>query len=187
MRLGMAEAWRLGAGLVDGRMQVSGCGPGRSRLGGVLLGLAQLGDGGGQGDELGHERDGHQRVVAGQVPGQRDHPGRAPQLLAVVAAPGDPPVLGAGGAVVGVGRAPQVRVAQRPRRAVQCVGGRPGGIGRAGRIGHGAAADVFRGGPGLAGRVPVDLVPFRGGEPRRSGTFRRLPVAGSSDPAAGAG
>lgn len=53
MRQGMAEAWRLGAGLIDGRMQVSGCGVGRSRLRGVLLGLAQLGRRGGQGDELG--------------------------------------------------------------------------------------------------------------------------------------
>jgi hypothetical protein len=38
-------------------------------LGRVLLGLAEFGHGGGQGDELGDERDGHQRSVAGQVPG----------------------------------------------------------------------------------------------------------------------
>ena len=68
----------LRSSLGDGGMQVSGCAPGRSRLGRVLLGLAQFGDGGGQGNELGHERDGHQRVVARQVPGQRDQPGRAP-------------------------------------------------------------------------------------------------------------
>jgi len=43
---------------------VRGCRPGGSRLGGVLLGLAQLGDGGGQGDKLSHKRDSHQRVVA---------------------------------------------------------------------------------------------------------------------------
>ena len=49
-------------------MQVRGCRPGGCRLGGVLLSLAQLGDGGGQGDELGHEREGHQRVVACEIP-----------------------------------------------------------------------------------------------------------------------
>jgi hypothetical protein len=32
MRLGIAEAWRLGAGLIDGRTQMSGCSAGRSRL-----------------------------------------------------------------------------------------------------------------------------------------------------------
>jgi hypothetical protein len=59
-------------------MQVRGCRPGRGCLGCVLLGLAQFGDGGGESDELGHECDGQERVVAGQVPGQGDHPGGAP-------------------------------------------------------------------------------------------------------------
>ena len=107
-----------------------------------------------------------------------------------MAARRDPPVGGAGGAVVGVGGTSQVRVAQRPRRDVQRVGGRPRGVRRGARIGHGAVADVFGGGPGLAGRVPVDLVPFRGGEPWRSGTFRcparwpvpALPQAGQGEP-----
>jgi hypothetical protein len=50
----MAKAWRTRPGLGDGRMQVGGCGTGCRGLGGVLLGLAQLGHGGGQRDELRH-------------------------------------------------------------------------------------------------------------------------------------
>ena len=49
-------------------MQVGGCGPGRHCLRGVLLGLAKLGDRGGQGDELGNKGLGQEGVVAGQFP-----------------------------------------------------------------------------------------------------------------------
>jgi len=77
-RLRVAETRHLGARLRDSRLQVGGRVTGRGCLGSMLLGLAKLGDGSGQGDELGHERDGHQRVVASEVPGQRDHPGGAP-------------------------------------------------------------------------------------------------------------
>jgi hypothetical protein len=55
-------------------MHVSGGGAGRRRLRRVLLCLTELGYCGGQGNELGHERDSHQHCVSGQVPGQRDHP-----------------------------------------------------------------------------------------------------------------
>jgi len=44
----------------------------------MLLGPAQFGDGGGQGDELGYERDGHERVVAGEIASQCNHPCGAP-------------------------------------------------------------------------------------------------------------
>jgi len=98
-------------GLINSRMQMSGGGVGCLCLGGQSLRLAKLRDSGGQRDELGHQRYGRQRRVTGQVPGQRDHPGGAAQLIAVVAAPGQPPVLGAGGTVVGVGRTAQMRVA----------------------------------------------------------------------------
>jgi hypothetical protein len=77
LRLSMTKARRTRPGLGDGRMQVGGCGAGCCCLGGVLLGLAQFGDGGGQRDELGYQGDGHEGVVAGQVPGQGDHPGGA--------------------------------------------------------------------------------------------------------------
>lgn len=110
----MAELRYLGACPRDSRMQVGSRVAGRGRLSGVLLGVAQLGDGDGQGNELGHERDGHKRVVAGEVPRQCDHPSGVPQLVTFMAAPGNAPVLGPGGTVVGVGRVPQVRVTQRP-------------------------------------------------------------------------
>jgi hypothetical protein len=76
--LRVAETRHPGARLRDSRLQVGSRVTGRGCLGGMLLGLAQLGDGGGQGNELGHERDGQERVVASEVPGQGDHPDRAP-------------------------------------------------------------------------------------------------------------
>jgi hypothetical protein len=167
----MTEAGCLWPGLFNSRMQMSGGGAGCLRLRGQLLSLAKFRDSGGQRDELGHQRNGRQRGVAGQVPCEGNHPCGTPQLVTVVAAPGQPPVLGAGRTVVGIGRAAQVRVAQRPRRDVQRVGRRPRRIRRRSRISYGAMADMFRGCPGLARRVPVDLVPFRRrnrGAPERS-------------------
>jgi hypothetical protein len=73
----MGKAWRMTPGLGDGRVQVGGGGTGCCCLGGVPLSLAQLGDGGGQRGKLGHQGDGHEGGVAGQVPGQGDHPGCA--------------------------------------------------------------------------------------------------------------
>jgi hypothetical protein len=61
---------------------------------------------------------------------------------------------------------------QRPRREMQRVPGRPRGIRHPARIGIGASADVLRRGNSLAGRAPVDRVPFRGSDPERSGAFR---------------
>jgi hypothetical protein len=58
-------------------MQMSGGGTGGLCLGGQLLRLAKLRDGGGQGDELGHQRYRRQRRVTSQVPGQGDCPGGA--------------------------------------------------------------------------------------------------------------
>jgi len=84
----MTEAGCPRPGLVNGRMQMSGGGVGCLCLRGQSLRLAKLRDSGGQRDELGHQRYGRQRRVTGQVPRQRDHPGGAAQLIAVVAAPG---------------------------------------------------------------------------------------------------
>jgi hypothetical protein len=84
---------------------VGGCGAGRRCLGGVQLRLAQLRDRGGQGDELSYQGNGHECGVACQVPGEYDHLGGAAQLVAVVATGRDPPVGGAGSAVIGVGSA----------------------------------------------------------------------------------
>jgi len=57
-RLRVAVTRHPGARLRDSRLQVGGRVTGRGCLGCVLLGPVQLGDGSGQGDELGHERDG---------------------------------------------------------------------------------------------------------------------------------
>jgi len=81
-------------------MQVGGCGAGRCRLGRVLLCLPKLGHRSGQGDELGHERDSHQRGVAGQIPGQRDHPRSSAQLVVMAPQEGFAQVMAAEGEVV---------------------------------------------------------------------------------------
>jgi hypothetical protein len=56
--LRVAGTRRPGARLRDSRPQVGGRVTGRGCLGGMPLGLAQLGDGGSESDELGHEGDG---------------------------------------------------------------------------------------------------------------------------------
>jgi hypothetical protein len=86
--LGMTETRCPCPGLGHGRMQVGGGGPGRRCLRGVLLGLAKLGDRGGQGDELGDRGHGQEGAVAGQVPGECDQPGGPAQLVALAAALG---------------------------------------------------------------------------------------------------
>ena len=53
-------------------MQVGGGGAGRCCLRCILLGLAQLGYRGGEGDELGHQSYGRQRRVTSQVSGEGD-------------------------------------------------------------------------------------------------------------------
>ena len=78
--------------------------------------------------------------------------------------------------VVAVGGAAQHGAVCCPGRRVQRVRGRPCRVGTGIRITGGAAAQVLRGGCGLAGRMPVDLGAFRRGEPGCSGTSRR-PVA----------
>jgi hypothetical protein len=52
------------------RMQLPPGGPGGGGLGGMLLGLAQLGDRYGQGRQVGDQRGRDQRVVAGDLAGQ---------------------------------------------------------------------------------------------------------------------
>jgi hypothetical protein len=83
---------------------------------GVLLGLAEFGNGGRQRGEVCYQRCGEQGGVAGEVTGHGQQPRRGTQTVPVMAAVGDPAVTGAGRAIVGVGRAPQDWAAQRPRR-----------------------------------------------------------------------
>jgi len=56
-------------------VQVPGCRVSRRGLCRVLLGLAQFGHGGGEGGQVGDERDRGERAVAGDVVGQRYQPG----------------------------------------------------------------------------------------------------------------
>ena len=95
---------------------------------------AQLGDRDGQCRQVRDERDGGQRAVAADLAGQGDQPGGGAQLASLAGGAWYPAVPVAGGAVVAVRGAAQLRVAQRPRRDVQGVGRRPGRIGGRGRI-----------------------------------------------------
>ncbi len=106
------------------------CRAGGGCLGGVLLGLAESGDGGRQRGEVCYQRRGEQGDVIGDVTGHGQQPCRGAKAVPAMATAGDSAVTGAGGAIVGVGRAPQDRAAQRPRRDMQRVGRRPRGVGR---------------------------------------------------------
>ena len=149
----------------------------------MLLGLPQLGHGSHEGYQVRDERDRRERAVPGDLASQRDQPGGAAELVTVTGAPGQAPVGGAGGTVVGVGGAPQLPAAQRPRRDMKRVSRRPGGVGRRDRITVGAAANVLRRRSGLAGRVGVDGVAFRGGKPERSRVLRATAPAARADEA----
>ena len=166
-RLAPARARRLGPGLGHGGVQVLRCRASCGCLGSVPLGLAEFDNGGRQRCEVGYQRRGERGDVIGYVTSHSQQPRRGAQAVPVSAAARDPAVTGAGGPVVGVGRAPQDRAAQRPRRGMQRVSRRPRGVGRCGRVAVGAMADVLRGPCGLAGGVLVDRVPFRDSEPER--------------------
>jgi hypothetical protein len=58
------------------------------RLGGVLLGLAQFGDGGRQRGEVCHQRCGEHCCVVGEVTGHGQQPCRGAQAVPVMAAAG---------------------------------------------------------------------------------------------------
>jgi hypothetical protein len=96
LRVKTAEARCTRPRLGDGRLQVGSRSTGRCCLGRMLLCLPELGHGGREVDELGDERDGHQRGIAGQISGQGDHPCGLAQLVTVTASQGQPTVLGAG-------------------------------------------------------------------------------------------
>jgi hypothetical protein len=70
-----------GAGRRRDGIQPHRGGPGRSSLGGVLLGPPKLSHRGGQGRQVRGERDGDQRALAGDLAGQRDQPGGGAQLV----------------------------------------------------------------------------------------------------------
>ena len=72
-------------------------------LGGALLGLAQLGDGFGQGGEADQQHDRGERAVSGEVGVGGDEPGGVAELVPGRGGRGYAPVGLAGGTVVGVG------------------------------------------------------------------------------------
>src|SRR6266581_4489004 len=73
--------------------------PGGSGLGGVLLGLSQLGDCGGQSHEVRDERDGDQRGIASDLPGPGHQPGCSPQLVPLAGSTGNLAMLRTSSAV----------------------------------------------------------------------------------------
>lgn len=94
----------LGACVVHPRAGI----PGGGGLGGVLLGLAQIGDRGGQ---VGDQRDGDQRGIASDLAGHRQQPGGGSQLVPLPGGRRYPAVAGTRGPIVAVGGAAQVAAA----------------------------------------------------------------------------
>jgi hypothetical protein len=62
--------------------------PGRRCLRGMLLGLPQLGHGGGQSDQIRDQRDRCKRAVPGDLASQRDQAGGTAEPVTVTRAPG---------------------------------------------------------------------------------------------------
>ena len=158
--------------LAEAGAEILGCLPGRSGLRRMLLRLAQLGDRRGQPDEIrgqGHHC-GHGAI--GVVADHSQEPGGRSQPVPLTGPLRDLPVGHACRAIVAVCGTAQRRVPDRPGRRMESGGRRPGRIGGRSRVSPGAAPDLLRGHVGLPGRVPVEQVPFRGGEPERSGAQR---------------
>jgi hypothetical protein len=171
-RVGLAGVRYLGPGMGHGSTQVLRGRAGGGCLGGVLLGVAQFGDGGSERGEVRQQRRSEQGGVVGEVTGHGQQPRGRAQAIPVAAGARDAAEGCPRGPIVGVGRAPYDRAAQRPRRDMQCVSCRPRCVGRCGRVAVGAAADVLRRPCGLAGRMLVDRVPFRNSEPERGAVAR---------------
>jgi hypothetical protein len=96
-------------GLAKGCVHVLYRRAGGGRLGGVLLGSAQLGDRGRQRGEVRQQRCRGQGGVAAEVTGHGQQPCSDAQAVPVMAAAGDSAITGAGSAIVGVGCAAQDR------------------------------------------------------------------------------
>jgi hypothetical protein len=125
-------------------------------LGGALLGLAQLGDGFGQGGEADQQHDWGERAIADQVGACGDQPGGMAELVPGRGRGGYPPVGLAGGTVVVIGSPAQGAAAERGGGHMQRIGGGAGRIGGSGRVpGRGEEPDPGgRVGGGAGGVVP---------------------------------
>ena len=160
-------------GASHGGVQMLGRGAGGGSLRGVLLGLAQFGDGARQRHQAGNQRGRGEHHVPGAASEHAQQPGGDTQLVSGAGAARQAAVRCTGGTVVGIGSTAQRRARQHPRRRAQAIGRSPGSVRSASRVGAGAAADVLAGSGGPIGGVGVDRGAFRSSEPWRSGTLRK--------------
>jgi hypothetical protein len=138
-------------------------------LRGVLLCLAQLADRPGQPDKARRQVK-HGRRGAGLAAAcHREEPGGGAEPVPLGSPVRNLPVGSPCGPVERVGGPAQCRITDRSGGGMECGGRRPGRIGGRGEVSPGAAPDLIRRRVGLPGRVPVERVPFRRGEPERAG------------------
>jgi hypothetical protein len=150
-------------------MQAFGRLPHCCRLRGLLLCLAQLADRPGQPDEARRQAKGGRRGVRLAAACHREQPGGGPEPISLCGPVWDLPVGGSRGPVKRVGGPAQCRITDRSGAGMECGGRRPGRIGGRGGVSPGAAPDLIRRCFSLPGRVPVERLPFRRGEPERAG------------------
>ena len=118
-----------------------------------------------------YQSPGQDCAATADITRQCQEPRGGAQTVSVPRAAWTPSIWRAGCAVVGIRRALQRRVTERPCRYTEGGGRRPGSVGRHVRVGTGAAADVLRGRSSLPRRMPEEHVAFRGGEPERPGAL----------------
>jgi hypothetical protein len=143
------RAWRT-AGR-DQRVQAAGGAAGRGGLGGMVLGGPQLGHGLGERGQA--EDQPGRRGRDGTLADSAEEPSAVAELVAGIGSARDPAVRRASGAVVSVSGTAQLAAAEQPGDHVERVGGSPGSVDGADRVGRGAVSDVIRGGAGLERRV----------------------------------
>jgi hypothetical protein len=118
------------------------CGSG---LGGALLGVAEFGDGLGEGGEADQQHDGGDPAFLGEVGVGGDKPGGVTELVPGRGGRRDAPVGLAGGTLERVGGLAQGAAAERGGRHVQRVRCRVRSVGGGGRVAGGGAVPY----PGL--------------------------------------
>ena len=132
---------------------------GGSGLGSVVLGVAEFGDGVGERGEAGDQRDLREVAVVAGERGGGQQPGGPAQAAASRSGSGDPPVGGAGCAVVRAGGLADHPAAQRRSGSMQGVAGGPCGVCCCGRVtGGGEGQDL----PGRVGGGAGGVLPDRG-------------------------
>ncbi|MGI8450131.1 MAG: hypothetical protein ACR2MP_23735 [Streptosporangiaceae bacterium] len=141
-------------------MEVFGRLAGGGRLGRVVLGFAEVGNGLDEPGEAGQERELGQDGITARERGAGHEPSGAAQVVPGQGWTGDPPVGHAGRAVVGIGGLVDHPAAQELGGDVEGVSGGPGSVGRSLRVSDGEVLDLLRGIRGGAGGVLVEGVAF---------------------------